>query len=186
MSIKGKMQLGIMFFILFFAGAFYMQSEHELAISQRSVTEVEEGLKPGDKAPNFSLQALSGEQVSLENIHEGKTILFFFTTWCEVCSEQWEQLEWAKNKGMLDDVQIVGVNLAKDERNRGDIEHYVENIPFKEVLVLIDSDGEVKDLYQIFGIPTNVLIDESGLIYSRIHGIIPMEKLENDDYFQMN
>ena len=51
----------------------------------------------GKKAPDFTLERLSGKSASLsEVIKDKKAILFFFATWCPHCREQLKQISARK------------------------------------------------------------------------------------------
>ncbi|MBU9713269.1 peroxiredoxin family protein [Evansella tamaricis] len=186
MSLKGRLQIGLMFFILFLTGAFYMQSNHDLALTQRTMTEVSEGLQNGERAPGFSLETLTGEPVNTRDFEGEKIVIFFFTTWCHNCSEQWLQLEWAKKNGFLNNIQIIGVNLTTLESTQHDISDYVSSIPIEGVPILLDKEGEVQELYEIIAVPTSFMIDSNGIIQGRNLGIIPVETIKENDFFSNN
>ncbi|MFA9555816.1 peroxiredoxin family protein [Evansella sp. AB-rgal1] len=181
---RHRLQAGLLCFILFIAGAFYIKSNHEFAISQRAMTEVSEGVEQGEKAISFSLQSTEGEEVSLDDFDGEKVFMFFFTTWCQVCSEQWEQLEIAQKEGFIDNINIIAVNLSKEERKKSDVGEYVKYIMLENANVLLDGAGHVQDLYHVFGIPTGLLINEAGVIEKRFHNLVSVEDIVNDNFFK--
>ncbi|MCD8508558.1 MAG: TlpA family protein disulfide reductase [Bacillus sp. (in: Bacteria)] len=181
---KRKLQLGILFFSLFIAGAFYLSSNHELVVTQRAMTEVSEGVNQGEKATSVPLQSLTGEELSLGDFQGKKVYLFFFTTWCSICSEQWGQLEIANQEGMLDDAVIVAVNLTKLEHRVEDVRGYAQRIPFDNVTFLLDQDGEMQDLYHVMGVPVSLLINKDGIIETRVDGFFSIEKMVERGMFK--
>ncbi|MDQ0255406.1 peroxiredoxin [Evansella vedderi] len=174
---KGKIQWGILCFVLFISGAFYLQSNHEWALTQRAMTEVSEGVQQGEKASPLTLNNLSGEQVNLSDFKGENVFLIFFTTWCHICGEQWGQLELAKKGGLLDDVQVIAVNLTKGERNVDNVIAYTESITLDDVVFLLDEEGAAQDLYHVYGVPISLIIDKEGIIETRVDGFFTVEKM---------
>lgn len=148
------------------------------------MTEVSEGIKQGEKATPIMLRSLTGEQVSISD-YQGKNVyLLFFTTWCDICSEQWEQLQIAKVEGLLKNTQIVAVNLTKLEHRIEDVKNYAERIPFDNVTFLLDENGEIQNDYHVLGVPVSMLINRDGIIDSRIDGFFSIEKMMEHGMFQ--
>ncbi|MDG5789142.1 TlpA disulfide reductase family protein [Evansella sp. AB-P1] len=181
---KHRLQWGVLCLVLFISGAFYLQSDHEFALTQRTMSEVSEGIQQNEKATPFSLKTMDGEIIHLQDFTDEKVFLFFFTTWCHICAQQWEQLEIAQKEGILDDTKVIAINLTKAERSKRDILSYAESLPISDDLViLLDSEGEVQDLYQVYGIPTGLFIDKDGVIDKRFHELVTVEKMIEEDFF---
>ncbi len=70
-------------------------------------------LKAGDKAPDFTLPAVSGGKVSLSRYRGKKNVVISFVpaAWTPVCSEQWPGYNIAK--GIFDeyDAQLIGITV---------------------------------------------------------------------------
>ncbi len=70
-------------------------------------------LKVGDKAPDFTLPAVSGGKVSLSRYLGKKNVVISFVpaAWTPVCSEQWPGYNIAK--GIFDeyDAQLIGITV---------------------------------------------------------------------------
>jgi peroxiredoxin len=134
-------------------------------------------LKVGDKAPDFTLPAVSGGKVSLNRYQGKKNVVISFVpaAWTPVCSEQWPGYNIAK--GIFDeyDVQLIGIT--------------VDNIPtlfawtnqMGKIWFPVLSDfwphGAVADKYGVLrsdGVSERALfvIDKKGIIrYIDIHDI---------------
>ncbi len=70
-------------------------------------------LKVGDKAPDFTLPAVSGGKVSL-SLYRGKknvVISFVPAAWTPVCSEQWPGYNIAKGIFEEYDAQLIGITV---------------------------------------------------------------------------
>ncbi|WP_179298831.1 TlpA family protein disulfide reductase [Evansella halocellulosilytica] len=180
---KKKMQWVILAFVLFVGGFMYVQSDHEWALTQRAMTEVAEGVYEGEQFPSFTLENVDGEEVVVTADHDERMLLFFFTSWCHVCSNQWEQISIANDEGLLENVTIVPVNLTSSEQSEGDVGQYIEQLPVPSANVLLDRDGDVQDKYEVFGVPTVLFLNEEGVIEKRSHGLITLDDFRESDFF---
>jgi len=70
-------------------------------------------LKVGDKAPDFTLPAVSGGKVSLTRYRGKKNVVISFVpaAWTPVCSEQWPGYNIAKTIFDRYDAQLIGITV---------------------------------------------------------------------------
>jgi peroxiredoxin len=70
-------------------------------------------LKVGDKAPDFTLPAVSGGKVSLSRYHGKKNVVISFVpaAWTPVCSEQWPGYNIAKSIFDEYNAQLIGITV---------------------------------------------------------------------------
>jgi len=70
-------------------------------------------LKVGDKAPDFTLPAVSGGKVSLSRYRGKKNVVISFVpaAWTPVCSEQWPGYNIAKTIFDRYDAQLIGITV---------------------------------------------------------------------------
>lgn len=70
-------------------------------------------LKPGDKAPDFSLPSLTGEKISLSQFQGKKNVVLSFVpaAWTPVCSEQWPGYNIVKDLFEKNNAIILGVTV---------------------------------------------------------------------------
>ena len=71
-------------------------------------------LKPGDKAPDFTLPSISGESVSLSRFLGTKNVVISFVpaAWTPVCSDQWPGYNVVKS--MFDERDTVMLGITVD------------------------------------------------------------------------
>lgn len=70
-------------------------------------------LKVGDKAPDFTLPAVSGARVSLSEYLNKKNVVISFVpaAWTPVCSDQWPGYNIVKNIFDKYDAQLIGITV---------------------------------------------------------------------------
>jgi len=121
-----------------------------------------EGANIGDKAPDFTLQDLSGANIKLsEVVKDNKAaLLVFWATWCPYCVNEIPQLKQLNaaygNKGL----KILAIDIGEGNKK-------VESFAKKEGIdytILLDPNNGVANQYGVTGIPTNILIDNNGVI----------------------
>lgn len=125
------------------------------------------GLEINEVAPDFKLKNLSGEEVKLSDYRGKKVFLNFWASWCPPCKVEMPYMEsyYKKYKETMD-IEIIAVNMTSDERKFEIVEAFVNShgLTFP---VLLDDEGEVKDLYKILAYPTTYMVNADGVIVDR-------------------
>src|SRR5699024_11976097 len=83
-----------------------------------------EGLKKGDIAPDFELETLSGETVTLADYRGQKVMLNFWATWCPPCRAEMPDMQKVQDE--RDDVVILAVNQVQTESNPDNIAPFLD------------------------------------------------------------
>ena len=121
------------------------------------------GLANGTPAPEFELPSLDGERVTLTGLlTRGRPVMLLFTDpGCGPCSALMPQLG-AWQSEFAETLAIVPVSQGDRDANVAHArEHGVTD-------VLLQSDREVSDLYDVAGTPAAVLIASDGTIASPV------------------
>ena len=114
----------------------------------------------GYAAPNFQLENLAGNEVSLAN-HRGEVVILdFWATWCGPCRQAMPTISDVARKYAGQGVVLYAVNLQEDPDT---IRSFI-NESGLNVNVLLDTDGAVADAYGADAIPQTVLIDQDGTV----------------------
>ncbi|MGP4075997.1 redoxin domain-containing protein [Halobacillus sp. K22] len=124
------------------------------------------GLEKGQQAPDFTLQTLEGEKVSLSDYRGKKVMINFWATWCPPCRAEMPDMEkFYQNE----DIVILAVNLTETESSQQEVQQFRDefNLSFP---ILLDKNVEVANKYQINPVPTSVFVDEDGKIDSVMLG----------------
>lgn len=118
----------------------------------------------GDRAPDFTLTSVTGENVTLSQYRGGIVVLGLFHI-CDPCMNQATEMQKLLNEGKSGAV-FVGVNTAGD--TRGAVLKYLGEFQTKITFpYLIDPDQQVNKMYVQRFMPTVVIIDRDGVIRYR-------------------
>jgi len=121
-----------------------------------------QGPEVGKLAPDFKLQSLDGQTVSLGDFRGKPVLLNFWASWCGPCrfempfiQEIYEDKEWSE-KGLV----ILTIDIGE---NPSVVKEFVENFGLS-FTVLLDTNQDVALEYNIRAIPTTFFIDKDGII----------------------
>jgi methylamine dehydrogenase accessory protein MauD len=120
------------------------------------------GLKPGKKAPDFTLPGVAGPEVALHDFAGRKVLLVFTQTGCAPCHQIMPELDRLQRGG---EIQVLVVNNGEMEATRKWIGEVQAHFP-----VLVQEHFSLSKRYEVFATPFGFLIDENGVIASK--GII--------------
>ncbi|NNE99735.1 MAG: redoxin domain-containing protein [Pyrinomonadaceae bacterium] len=115
------------------------------------------GGKVGEKAPEFALEDLEGNEISSEIFNKGKTLVTYWSTGCPHCVNMLEDLRDWDNSKEADDLNLLVISS-------GDAENH-EDMGLKSPIV-IDNEHEVGPGFGMSGTPSAVLVNEEGKIVS--------------------
>ena len=125
-----------------------------------------EGVKVGNLAPDFQLQNLDGQTISLSGLQGTPVLINFWATWCPPCRGEMPYIqeiyeEWI-DKGLV----LLAINIGEaSSAVRGFMQS--QNLSFT---VLLDTEQDVAQRYGISGIPTTFFVDKNGIIQDRVVG----------------
>ncbi len=129
--------------------------------------EVEADIKAGSPAPDFTVESLDGQAVSLSD-YMGKIVLLnFWATWCTFCDQEMPDLD--KLDKEFEDVEVLAVDVMEE---KAIVEDYIEEGGY-EFDVVLDIEGEIARTYLVSGYPTSYFIEEDGTLIGRVVG--PLE-----------
>ena len=124
--------------------------------------------REGFLAPDFTLETLQGEKITLSHLRGKIVVVNFWATWCLPCRKETPALEKAyeqyKDSGMV----ILGVNLT-DQDSVSEVESFVQEFKLSYP-ILLDQDGNISNLYQIQGLPMTFFINREGIIRTVVVG----------------
>lgn len=131
-----------------------------LVIAGCSSSAPAEGIKVGKPAPDFQLQSLDGQAVSLSDFRGKGVLLNFWASWCGPCRYEMPFLQRVYEEWSDQGLVILSVNIGESQPK---VKEFMEsfNLSF---LTLLDTSEEVALKYNIRAIPSTFFIDKDGII----------------------
>lgn len=122
----------------------------------------------GFLAPDFTLETLEGESVTLSDLHGQAVLINFWATWCPPCRAEMPAFQQAYSDYEDEGFIILAVNATQQD-NPTDIAAFVEEFGLSFPIIL-DNEGTVNQLYQVRSLPTSFFIDKEGVISEVVIG----------------
>lgn len=122
----------------------------------------------GQKAPDFSLPTVRGQEYKLHPSITGKrAIILFWATWCPHCRKQLAQIHSLNKELNANNIAIVLVNLGE---SKAAVNQYLDRNKY-DFDVVMDYKKSLNDLYPMEGIPALFFVDEKGIIKSQEYAL---------------
>ena len=129
-------------------------------------------LKPGDAAPEFKLQDLSGKQHTLTDLRaKGPVLLFFWSTDCGFCRVMAPKLQKLYAERAASGLTVAGIDI--DFKMRAQVEEFVQQHKLTYLILHGSLDNaDAVEAYGVPGTPTLVVVGRDGRIayYGHILG----------------
>ncbi|ARK25548.1 thiol-disulfide oxidoreductase [Sporosarcina sp. P37] len=140
----------------------------------------EEGLEQYSPAPDFTLETLAGETVTLSALKGKKVILNFWATWCPPCKAEMPHMQKFYSKLTDEDqVELIAVNVTESEKlGVNEVKKFVDSYHLSFPIPL-DETAKVTQLYGVFSMPTTFMIDTEGRIAQKIIGPLDEKALHD-------
>ena len=119
--------------------------------------------KVGDPAPNFTLETLEGQTISLAQ-YKGKVVVLGLFHICEPCLLQGTELQKVHDAMQGKNVQVLGVNSAGNSKEK--VKEFLKEFPVKiSYPYMVDPKKETDKLYGGGRfIPNVYVIDQEGKV----------------------
>jgi peroxiredoxin len=118
---------------------------------------------PSRSAPSFTLEDLSGKQVSLQQYRGKVVFLNFWATWCIPCREEMPAMEQLQQLFQRQGLVILAVNLKESPEQ---VKTFFDQHRLS-FLALLDRNGSVSRAYGVMGLPTTYLIGREGTLLAQ-------------------
>lgn len=121
----------------------------------------------GFPAPDFTLETLAGDTLSLSGQRGAPVIINFWASWCPPCRAEMPAMQAIYND-YGEQIVLLAVNATRQD-NLGDIRDFVADYSLT-FPILLDADGSAYQQYGIISLPTTFFIDADGIIREVVVG----------------
>lgn len=124
--------------------------------------------RAGFSAPDFSLETIDGEVVTLSEFRGQPVILNLWASWCPPCRAEMPALENVYQEYRDQGLVVLAINLTTQDSEKAARDFASEfelSMP-----VPLDTRGEVSQDYESGALPTTYFIDRFGLISEVVVG----------------
>ncbi len=127
-------------------------------------------------APDFTLEDLQGNEISLSSLTGKVVFLNVWATWCDPCKDEIphfiEAYDQHKDKGL----EIIGVSI--DELGKSKVLQFAQEWKINYPVVMTTKQL-TKDYGPFNAVPVTVIIDKNGKIRHRKIGYMDKDYMEN-------
>ncbi len=123
---------------------------------------------PGFLAPELTLQSLQGDTLSLSDYEGQPVLIFLWASWCSVCRVAMPGLQTVYEAYAPRGFEILAVNTTHQD-SLSDASNYFQSQQYTYPM-LLDRDGTISQKYQLYALPTSVLVGPEGIVREVIIG----------------
>nr|MBO2505170.1 thiol-disulfide oxidoreductase [Bacilli bacterium] len=132
----------------------------------------------GKPAPDFTLNTLDGNPLTLSDLKGKKVILNFWATWCPPCKDEMPHFqEYYEKYAEEDNVEIVAVNYTLNDK-MASVENFVKSYDLTFPVLLMEEE-DVRETYKVYTLPSTFFINSKGVIEKQVLGPLDLDTLRN-------
>jgi cytochrome c biogenesis protein CcmG, thiol:disulfide interchange protein DsbE len=120
------------------------------------------GVMTGKEAPDFTLETLEGETISLDALEGRPVVINFWSTWCVPCKQEHPLLQQAPD--LYPEVTFLGV-LYQDEPRKARAYLARDPVDYEQ---LVDPGSKVAIAFGVTGVPETFFIAPDGTITHKV------------------
>lgn len=138
----------------------------ELITPRKAEVPIEIGHEIGDRAPDFTLPTIDGQETSLSQYRGKIVMLNFWQSSCPACVQETPYIQAVFDGWPGDKLKILAVSV---EERPVFVQTFLDTrgLTFP---VLLDSDSAISNTYQVSSFPTTFFINADGIIKGKKSG----------------
>ncbi len=139
------------------------------------------GLAEGNRAPDFTITDVDGQEMTLSDLRDQVVLLNFWGTWCGPCRREMPEFQKAYEEWGESGFVILAIAYNDTEAAIRDFrDEFGLSFP-----LALDASGEINDSYAVQTRPSSYIIGRDGLIWTKHFGIMTEPQLRElfDDMF---
>ena len=124
-------------------------------------------------AKDFELENINGKKIKLSDYRGHVVVMNYWATWCGPCIREmplFQKFFDQYSPGLV----VFGID---NQETVEEIRPYVDQLGITYE-VLLDKDAKVHVDYQVYGLPTTIIVDENGIVKVNHIGIMTEKQLE--------
>jgi cytochrome c biogenesis protein CcmG, thiol:disulfide interchange protein DsbE len=124
--------------------------------------------RQGFLAPDFSLQDLKGETITLSDLRGRPLLINLWASWCPPCKAEMPDMQSVYEAYQEQGFLILAINATFQDSASATasfVDEYGLTFP-----ILMDTTGEVSRQYQMRALPTSFFVDREGFIREVVVG----------------
>lgn len=111
-------------------------------------------------APLFGLSGLDGKNVSLSDFRGRPVIINFWASWCIPCLNEMPFIEKTYRERKGEGLAVLMINIKEPAKV---VRKFLSGRDFT-FTILLDLDGKINNVYQVFGLPSTYFVDKDGTV----------------------
>lgn len=132
------------------------------------------GTEEGQRAPDFELEDLAGNEVRLSDYRGQVVLVNFWAVWCGPCRAEFPEIQGVYARNQDQGFVVLAVNVQDREEQ---VREYAQELGLT-FPVLLDPLGRATGPYKANKLPTSYLLDPEGVIALKKIGPISKEMIE--------
>jgi len=133
------------------------------------------GIEEGQRAPDFELEDLGGNEVKLSDYRGQVVLINFWATWCGPCRSEFPEIQDVYTRNQAHGFVVLAINV---QDRRESVQAYVQELGLT-FPVLLDPLGRATGPYKANKLPTSYFIDQEGVIVLKKLGPVNKQIIEN-------
>ncbi len=131
---------------------------------------------------NFTAQTAEGNEIQLSDyIGKSPVVVTFWASWCPDCQQELPYLYNLQQQYAQQNITFIMVNSTSgDKETEEKALSYLKNNNLDFSTNLLDVTGEACSAYNVYFIPTTILINKQGNIVKRFDDIVPEKELQKE------
>jgi len=117
-------------------------------------------------APDFTLEDLSGNRISLKRLRGKVVFLNFWATWCIPCRQEMPTMEKLHRNFKGQGLEVVAINFRETKK---EVQKFFDELGLT-FTALLDRDGKVSEEYGAWSIPLSYFINRKGEFIGKVAG----------------
>jgi thiol-disulfide isomerase/thioredoxin len=125
-------------------------------------------------APDFSLEDLDGNIITLASLGGKNLIINFWATWCPFCVDEMPDLQKLYENYKDEDLVVIAINI---QESKSRVTKFLEDEGI-DLPILLDEKGTTAITYGANSIPLTIAVNKEGVVVAGHRGKLTYEQME--------